>query len=99
MNTTHNNTGVTKTSGKIPNAIPLFATIKATSPRLIIPHPIRIACVGVYLHAIAPRPHPIIFVKTATTHNTITNSISLAFHVIGESFNPILAKNTGVINI
>ena len=40
-----------------------LATINATSPREIIPTPIRLHWYGLYLQSFAPSPHPTIFVK------------------------------------
>ena len=78
-----------------PTAIPLLATIKATSPLDTIPEPICNDSLLVYLHNLAPIPQPTTLVSIATIVITIVNNQSDPLIELNETFKPILAKKTG----
>ena len=82
-----------------PTAIPLFATISATSPLDTIPVPICIDSSKEYLHNLAPKAQPIILLNIATINNTPVNIKIVEFISVISTFIPILAKNIGDNNI
>ena len=64
-----------------------------------MPLPICIDSILLYPHNLAPKPHPIIFVRTATIINAIVTITISPFKYGSFTFNPTLAKNTGDNNI
>ena len=93
VKTTHNKIGVTKIEGRMPNAIPRLATIKATSPRETMPHPIRIDCVFEYRQSKPPNPQPTTLLTTDTTQSKTIKINKLVDSCSGSNFSPMLAKN------
>ena len=88
-------TDVKYTGSSSPTDIPFWATIKATSPRVIIPTPTLIACLAGILQAIDISPQPIILVSkaTATKPRENTRIDQSIFWIL--VFKPILAKKIG----
>lgn len=87
-------TGVSK-----PAVNPFCATIRATSPRVIIPTPIFRESIPLNLHRRAAIPQPMTFEINPTTTNAIENIRILIFTLSTLVFRPILAKKTGPNNI
>ena len=79
----------------IPTDSPFCATIKATSPLVIIPTPIFNASGPLNLQILAIRPQPMILHSNATTTNPIEKSTNSPFRWSKLVFNPILAKKIG----
>ena len=88
-------TDVKYTGFKSPTASPFCDTIRATSPLVIIPTPILIACFGEYRSNIAIREQPIILEKSATATNASENQRIFQFISLMSVFKPMDAKKIG----
>lgn len=87
-------TGVSK-----PTVNPFCATIRATSPRVIIPTPILRESIPLNLHRRAAIPQPTTFEISPTATNAIENIKILIVTLSTFVFRPILAKKTGPNNM
>ena len=70
-------------------------TIKATSPRVIIPTPIFKESDQLNLSAFAISPHPIIFASSATATKATQNRRSFGVTARNDVFRPIPVKKIG----
>ena len=92
-------TDVKYTGVSRPAVNPFCATIRATSPRVIIPTPILRESIPLNLQSRAVIPQPMIFEINPTATNAIENRRILIFTLSTFVFRPILAKKTGPNNI
>ena len=79
----------------IPAARHFWATIRATSPRVIIPTPIFKESGQLKRQTLAISPHPIIFVRRATTTNATLNNRNLVSMAEKVVLSPIPTKKIG----
>lgn len=89
-------TGPKKAGGMSPIAMPLLATINATSPRQAMPKPTCTHWRLVNPQSFAPSPQPISLETTATS-TIITAKSTIAASILGSTtLMPMLAKKIGV---
>ena len=79
----------------IPAAKHFWVTIKATSPRVIMPTPIFRESLQLNLHIFAMRPQPIILEIKATRTKARQNNTNVALILSKVVFNPMPTKNVG----
>ena len=79
----------------IPTESPFWETIRATSPRVIIPTPTLRLSRAEYFSRRAVRPQPITFVSRATSTKHTEKSSSSGVKPSNWVLMPMLAKNTG----
>lgn len=95
----NNITGVKKTGSNKPTDKPFCETIRATSPRIIIPTPILTESLLLNLKSLAINPQPIILAERAIAINNMEYNSNDREKYSIEVFKPMLAKNTGPNNI
>ena len=79
----------------MPSLSPLCATIKATSPRVIMPTPILSVSLPLKPQSLDIAPQPMIFVDSATSTNAAENSTMSHVMPLTSVLRPILAKKIG----
>ena len=88
-------TDVKYTESIIPSLSPLCATISATSPRVIMPTPMRRVSLPLKPHRRDTAPQPMIFVTSATATNASENSTRSQPIPSILVLSPMLAKKIG----
>jgi len=88
-------TAVKYTGSTTPAARPFWATISATSPRVIIPTPTLRLSLQEKRQSLAARPQARILLPSATSTKQTLNSRISGVRPLISVFRPMLAKNTG----
>ena len=88
-------TAVKYTGSTTPTSRPFWATISATSPRVIMPTPTLRESPQLKRQIFAARPQPMILVSSATMTKQMQNSKISGVRPLMSVFKPMEAKNTG----
>ena len=84
-----------KTESTTPTPRPFWATMRATSPRVIMPTPTLRESPQLNRQSFAARPQPMILVSRATITKQALNSRMVGVRPLMSVLRPMLAKKTG----